>query len=120
MTDTKIGGGKGIAPGRPKGAKNKSTLLKEALRGEFDEMLKKDFKKVLSVVVDQALDGCRQSQKLIIDRVVPSVHAVSDKDDNKFAGGFTINIGMLESGKSVTVSPDIQDAEYTEVTDEDT
>ena len=102
--------------GRQKGAKNKSTLLKEALRGDFDNMLQEKAKAIFNVVADQALEGCRQSQKLILDRVVPTVHAESDKkDDNKFSGGVVINIGSLEDARSVSVSPDITDADYEEI-----
>jgi hypothetical protein len=102
--------------GRQKGAKNKSTLLKEALRGDFDVMLQDKAKAIFNVVADQALEGCRASQKMILDRVVPTVHAESDKKDaNKFDGGITINIGSLEDARSVKVEPDIEDAEYEEL-----
>lgn len=114
VTDTRIGGANGIKPGRPKGAKNKSTLLKEALRGDFDDMLVKKAKQIFNVVADQALDGCRQSQKMILDRVVPTVHAESDKDKNPFSGGIVINIGSLEDQKSVTIDGDFEEAEYTD------
>lgn len=113
---TRIGGEKGIKPGRPKGAKNKSTLLREALTQDFEEVLKKDFLKVVKVVVEQAKDGCRQSQKLLLDRVVPTVHAESEKEGkNKFTGGITIQIGSLEKSTSVHVSEDIVDVEYTTI-----
>ena len=101
--------------GRKKGSKNKSTLLKEALRGDFDKMLTQKAAQIFNVVADQALDGCRQSQKMILDRVVPTVHAESDKDKNPFANGINITIGSFEQSKSVKVSPDIVDAEYEEI-----
>lgn len=105
--------------GRKKGSKNKSTLLREALTNDFEQELQKDFLQVVRVVLDQAKDGCRQSQKLILDRVVPTVHATSDKDDkNKLAGGVTILIGSLEDQTAVKVSPDIVDAEYEELEQE--
>jgi hypothetical protein len=101
--------------GRPPGAKNKATLLREAIAGDFDRMLEQKAKRIFEVVANQALDGCRQSQKMILDRIVPTVHAESDKDKgNKFSGGVHITIGSLE-GAQVSVSPDIEDAEYTQV-----
>lgn len=111
VKDTRIGGKDGIRPGRQKGAKNKSTLLREALTNNFEEQLSKKFHKVIEVVLEQAVDGCRQSQKLLIDRIVPTVHAESDKEKNPFAGGINITISAMES--NVSVSPeDISDAEY--------
>ncbi len=102
--------------GRKKGSKNKSTLLKEVLNNDFEEQLQARFSKVIHVVLDQAVDGCRQSQKMILDRVIPTVHAESDKDDkNKFSGGVTIVIGSLEDQTAITVSPDTIDAEYEEL-----
>ena len=112
---TRIGGDKGIAPGRKKGSKNKSTLLREALTNDFEEQLKTNFIKVVNVVLEQAVDGCRQSQKLILDRVIPTVHAESDKDKNPFAGGISITIGSLEQQTAVKVIPEPLDAEYTEI-----
>lgn len=113
---TRIGQKNGPPAGRKKGSKNKSTLLREALQGQFDDMLQQKARQIFDVVADQALDGCRQSQKLILDRIVPTVHAVGDKDEkNKFAGGVTVVIGDLQQGKSVSVKPDIEDAEYDEI-----
>lgn len=104
--------------GRKKGAKNKSTLLKEALRGDFDVMLQNKAKAIFNVVADQALEGCRQSQKMILDRVVPTVHAESDKKDgNKFDGGIVINIGSLEDSKAVTIDQDVSDGDFEELED---
>jgi len=36
---TKIGEANGISTGRPKGAKNKTTLVKEAIKGHWDELM---------------------------------------------------------------------------------
>ena len=112
---TQIGGDKGISPGRKKGSKNKSTILREALTNNFEEQLEKKFKKVIKVVLDQAVDGCRQSQKLLIDRIIPTIHAESNKDKNPFAGGISITIGSLEQQTAVKVSPEPIDAEYEEI-----
>ena len=114
--DTRIGAPDGPKPGRQKGSKNKSTLLREALTNNFEEALEKRFKKVIEVVLDQAEDGCRQSQKLLLDRVVPTVHATPDKDGkSKFSGGIHITIGSMDSGQQVAIGQDIEDVEYTEI-----
>ena len=104
--------------GRKKGSKNKSTLLREALNNNFESQLQESFHKVVEVVISQAVnEGCRQSQKLLLDRIVPTVHAESNKDKNPFANGISITIGSFEESKTVSVSSDISDAEYEEVDD---
>ena len=113
---TRIGGANGIAPGRKKGSKNKSTILREALTNNFEAQLEQDFSKVIQVIMHQAIhEGCRQSQKLLIDRVIPTVHAENEKDKkNPFAGGISITISSLEN-QSVKVSSDVIDADYEEL-----
>ena len=116
---TRIGGEKGIKPGRKKGSKNKSTLLREALNNNFEEQLAQKFHQVVNVVLDQAInEGCRQSQKMLLDRIVPTVHAESDKEKNPFAGGINITISSMEN-KTVNVSPDIVDADYETIEEEE-
>lgn len=114
--DTRIGSPNGIAPGRKKGSKNKSTILREALTNDFEQQLQQNFKQVIEVVISQAInEGCRQSQKLLLDRVIPTVHAESEKDKGgKFSGGISITIGTLEP-QTVTVTPDVIDGDYEEV-----
>ena len=102
--------------GRMKGSKNKATLLKEALRGNFDDLLETKFKQILNVVAEQAVDGCRTSQKLILDRVIPTVHAESDdKSKHKFSGGISITIGSLENQTIDIQSNNVMDGDYTTI-----
>ena len=105
--------------GRKKGSKNKSTLLREALTNDFEQQLQENFRDVITTVMNQAInEGCRQSQKLILDRVIPTVHAESEKDaKNPFAGGISITISNLEN-QTVTVVPDVVDGDYTEIEQE--
>ena len=106
-------------PGRPPGAKNKTTLVREALQNGFEEELEKGFLDVARAVIQQAKNGCRQSQKMLLDRVVPTVHSKSEEDENSFAGGVQIFIGTLgDTGSAVEVHGSttvIEDAQYTEV-----
>jgi hypothetical protein len=84
--------------GRPKGVKNKSTLLREAMAQGFDVMVKRDFKKVVSAVMTKAIEGDLQAAKLILDRIVPVSKAVDSESVKKKGDGLsvTINIGSLE------------------------
>ena len=83
--------------GRPKGVKNKTTLLKEAMAQDFDKIIKRDFKRVVSAVLDKAIDGDLAAAKLILDRVVPVSKAIDTEAKSKKGGmSVTINLGSLE------------------------
>jgi hypothetical protein len=56
-------GQSGNPKGRPKGSRNKSTLVREKIE--------QDIAAVLDVVLQQALAGDRASQRLLLERVVP-------------------------------------------------
>src|SRR3974390_3037552 len=56
-------GQSGNPNGRPKGSRNKSTLLREKIEQGIEA--------VLDVVQQQALAGDRASQRLLVERVVP-------------------------------------------------
>jgi hypothetical protein len=51
-------------PGRPKGARNKATVMAERL-------MEKDIKGVINVIVGAALNGDLQACKIIMDKIVP-------------------------------------------------
>jgi hypothetical protein len=62
-------GQSGNPKGRPKGSRNKSTLLREKIE--------QDIAAVLDVVQQQALAGDRASQRLLVERVIPRNPTVS-------------------------------------------
>lgn len=101
--------------GRKKGAKNKSTLVKEALRGEWDDLLLKEGRKVFLAVVEEAQGGNMTAAKLILDRIVPT----QENNTGKIKlgeGGLTIHIERLEAHPANTgETVDITEAEYEEV-----
>lgn len=82
--------------GRPKGSKNKKTLMVEAVRKDIlaragDLMLLKA-EEVVQKVVNQALEGCTTSQKLIFDRLLPSQKATEGTNAGGERPQVTINI----------------------------
>lgn len=89
------------ATGRPKGSKNSSTLLKEALEQGFEQTLQKDFQKVLNAVVKEACSGNMQAAKLILDRAVPVKKAVEIDHKNAGGGNIVINVERWEAPKEV-------------------
>lgn len=65
--------------GRPKGSKNSLTLLREEARRKYvdaaADLWYQDVEKVAKAVLKQALEGCLPSQKMIMDRMLPSQKA---------------------------------------------
>ena len=103
--------------GRPPGAKNKTTLFKEAMRDGFEELLERDGKKVFKAVVDKALDGDMTAAKLILDRIVPVVDL--DKSSVKDKFNISINVsGMEPKIEVMDASADAVDADFVEVDNE--
>lgn len=87
--------------GRPKGSKNKVTLLKlmveEAIREEnVDDMLK-----VAKLIIGQAIDGDGRSQKLVWDAVM-SKGTTDDRTQAKEK--VEINIGGIIPEKPIEVT----------------
>lgn len=100
--------------GRPKGAKNKTTIFKEAMQQGFERKLQHSFKRVLDAVVHEAENGNMQAAKLLFDRVLP-VNEIGKAQ--KGGGNITIVIGSMEQPeKTYTINAEpIEDAEFEEV-----
>ena len=101
-----------IGKGRPPGAKNKTTLFKEAMRNGFENLLQKDGEKVFKAVVDKALDGDMTAAKLILDRIVPVVDL--DKSSVKDRFNISINVSGMEPKIDVMDGTAV-DAEFEEI-----
>jgi hypothetical protein len=90
--DTKFPTGvSGNPRGRPKGAKNKITLLRQALELELREQSKGSIPKVLTKAIEMALAGDKSMIKLLLElhmsKNVVDETAAQDK--------FTITIGQM-------------------------
>ena len=77
-------------PGRPKGSKNRITLLKAALEEGFREDNFDKIKQVLDAVVDEALMGDKASMKMVWDAAVSKGLSAVDKEA-KTDKGFTVH-----------------------------
>ena len=104
--------------GRPKGSKNKVTMLKlmveEAVREDnADKMLQ-----VANLIVNQALEGDKDSQKLVWASIMSKSAA-----DNTVAGkeSVQINISTTDSAskKAEIIENEADEAEYTDEENED-
>lgn len=108
ITTTKFQKGKSGNPmGRPKGSKNKSTILREAMESKTDRMLSKEVPKVLRVVIEAALKGDMSAAKMILDRAVP-VKKAGGEGDMIPTGGIHVSITNLTApGTEVVVEGEV-------------
>jgi hypothetical protein len=101
--------------GRPKGSKNKLTLLREAVLEKAEHMVLSDWEEVVQTTLTLAKAGDTSCLKILWDRVIPSKRAI-DPDSGDKTPTININISGLQV-KSV-MGEAIEDADYEEV-DED-
>lgn len=98
--------------GRPKGSKNKSTILREAMLEKTDRMLSKEVPAVLHVVLNAAKGGDMAAAKMILDRAVPVKKAGAD-DDALPQGGIHISISNLTAPEH-NVEATVIEGEFTD------
>jgi hypothetical protein len=72
-------GTSGNPAGRPAGSKNKITLLKRMVEEAAREDNKEKMYAVIARIIDQALDGDAQSQKLVWSSIMSSAGSDDDK-----------------------------------------
>lgn len=102
--------------GRPKGAKNKTTIFKEVIREGFEDKLLKDGMKVVDAVVAKALEGDMTAAKLLLDRILPTSKAIDLEQLEKSKGlSISINVGSMEERKPI----DVQGEDIVEVIEGD-
>jgi len=102
--------------GRPKGSKNKLTLLREAVLEKAEEMVLSDWEEVVRNTIDLAKQGDTTCLKILWDRVIPSKRAIdpTEKDKNP---DITINISGLEVTRVLDEPVEAEYTEYTEIED---
>ena len=94
-----------LKPGRPKGAKNKTTLFKEAMKGHFEDLLLKDGEKVFKACVEKAMEGDTTAMKLIMDRIIP----VADVTGTKGSGQTQVVINVEGMQGNITLADQGED-----------
>ena len=111
-----VAGVSGNPAGRPKGRKNRITVLKQDMEIALRENLSvEDIKGVIQSMLAEALNGNVGAGKLILDKVMSS--AKSDEDAKESGGGLKIIIEHANID-SFQKDSNIIDAIAEEVTDE--
>ena len=98
--------------GRPKGAKNKLTLLREAVLNKAEHMVLSDWEEVVQTTLAMAKAGDTTCLKILWDRVIPSKRAIDSSSDGTDKLNITINVSGMEVR---TVMDEPIDAEFEDV-----
>lgn len=103
-------GQSGNPAGRPKGSKNKATVISEAIQGKLVGQLERDAQAILLKTIEMAKNGDTTCIKLLMDRLMPAMRA-GDNAKPTGAGGIVINVATLDKGPSTIEGEVIQDNE---------
>lgn len=102
----------GNPAGRPKGSKNRTTLLRQAIEGDMVERLSTDAIDILEVAIELAKKGDQACIKILMDRLLPTRKAA---DEDTKSGVKGINIVVQNMSKESTTTIDgttIEEEEY--------
>jgi len=109
-------GQSGNPTGRPKGAKNKVTMLKQAVLLKAEELVLTNWEEVVQTTLTLAKEGDSTALKILWDRMLPSVKAVDGNNSSKDKLNITINVQGMEVVADVeNAGQDIEEADYEEI-----
>lgn len=107
-----VQGKSGNPEGRPKGSKNRVTVIRQAIEERLVDQLDEVASQVLAIALQKALEGDRDMIKLVLNKVLPAVRA-----EETGAGKGVTNLGLTiitsdSQEKGVTINADpIKDEE---------
>ena len=92
------------SPGRPKGSKNISTIVQEAVLAKSEKLLLKNFPKIVEKVCELAEKGDMKAAKLIFERVIPARKAIEHLGKTDFGkDGINIIINTTKESPKLNV-----------------
>ena len=112
-------GQSGNPKGRPKGSKNKLSLLREAVLENAENIVLSNFEDIVRSTVELAKQGDATALKIVWDRIIPAKRTVEEKVD----GEDKLNISISIVGMDVSevggekVETDVVEAEYVNITE---
>lgn len=98
--------------GRPKGSKNKITILKQSMEVELREQTSSHMGAVMDKAIELALEGDRQMIKLLVDNHMSKGVSEDSKGSEKVA--IQINAGQAAEVKEVKEQPIIDSGDSNE------
>jgi len=103
------------SPGRPKGTKNRKTVIEAAIQADLVNRLGRDAAEIYEKAAQMAKDGDRTMIKLFLNRLLPELKATGDAEEGKAGfGGVNIYIGSTdgrEEKEVVTINQSTDDEE---------
>ena len=101
--------------GKPKGSKNKTTLIKQAIEHGLIEQLQADIPEVYQKGIQMALDGNETMIKFFLDRIMPKAN-LDLSSISKGNGQIIINVGGTAAPDATENPPKDITGEVTHVT----
>jgi len=106
--------------GRPKGSKNKKTLIEAAVQTALVNELEADAMEIYHKAAEMAKDGDKTMIKLFLQRLLPELKAEGGADSKNQVGGIQIVVNQTDnSPKDVSEAVTINQIENTEQEEED-
>lgn len=97
--------------GRPKGSRNKVTVLREAVMAKAEDMVLKDWEDIVEATLKLAKQGDSACLKILWDRMVPAKRAEQGGGHNSKDFNVTIKVQRLENQSTDIVEADFEDIE---------
>jgi len=100
--------------GRPKGAKNRTTLLSEAIKNDFTRLARSRSRKIFEKLTEEAINGEPWAVKLFMDKVLPNATDESAQQKGDFGIQIVINDMKAPEIEGKTIEFDEIEAEVIE------
>lgn len=110
-------GQSGNPKGRPKGSKNKLSLLREAVLESAENIVLSNFEDIVQATVELAKQGDATALKIVWDRIIPAKRTVEDKVEGEDKMNISISIVGMDVAEigGEKVKADVVEAVYTEI-----
>jgi len=92
--DTQIQPGEKKSPGRPKGSKNRKSLIEAAVQTSLVNELEQDAMEIYRKAAEMAKDGDKTMIKLFLQRLLPELKAEGETDSKNQTGGIQIVVNQ--------------------------
>lgn len=101
--------------GRPKGSKNKTTLLREAVIEGAEMIVLDNLEEIVKTTVKLAKEGDPTCLKIVWDRVIPAKRSIEQKEGGEDKLNISIVIKGMEDQEDPIIESDTIEAEFEEI-----